>query len=575
MKCAGIPSVLVSFLLLAVSYRAAAEHQGGLLTQATQPDSLGVVLPDTVFLGNVIVAGIDSVAIPLLNSATVPIILDTAYLDPSLGTFDLVARQGELIVPDSMTRLMLRFHPIEPGCRATVLYVSIRRTDGRGKVYRIGVAGCGGKPILRINRFSIDFGSIRVGDGSRVDSLAISNAGDFPLTVSAISTSMPMYQLAQHDPFVLLPGSFHVVHVTFAPIGPGTFLDTLSIVSNSLDPVPPFSLAGTAYIRSMDLPEMIDWGSVKFGECHDTTLSVRNTGTVPITLRAIRLVSGDQRFTLTSDAGNTFPRTIVPDETAYVTLRFCALEHGRASDTVELEDSDGALYRVRLDGEGLSPRVWLDTVQAVAGDHLWLSLHLDSGFAHARPPGPYSFELHVDPFALFPSGRIEAPGASGAVVHAPDGTITITGDNFGMPHQDGVLLRIQFRGLSTGQAENRVELRNILFGSIGSGTVAGDGLVKLSGYGDEELYVERRMRIVGMRSDGDGIEVAYRAASGRAPLLRLFDGRGGQVERVSLGLTTGADEVVTIATGHYPRGWYVLELREGDDVVTMPVMLTN
>jgi hypothetical protein len=296
---------------------------------------------------------------------------------------------------------------------------------------------------------------------------------------------------------------------------------------------------------------------------------------VPITLRAIRLLSGDQRFTLISATGNSLPRTIVPNETAYFTLRFCALERGSASDTVELEDSDGALHRVRLGGEGLSPRVWLDTVHAVAGDHLWLALHLDSGFAHSRPPGVYSVELHVDPFALFPSGRIESPGAAGSVTHTPDGTVTITGDNLGIPRQDGVLLRIEFRGLSTGSAENRVELRNILFGSIGGGTVAGDGLVKLSGYGDEDLYVERRMRITGIRSELDGVEIVYRAASGRMPLLRLFDGLGRELERLPLGPATGEEEAVTLATRHYPRGWYLLELREGGDIVTMPVMLTK
>jgi hypothetical protein len=169
---------------------------------------------------------------------------------------------------------------------------------------------------------------------------------------------------------------------------------------------------------------------------------------------------------------------------------------------------------------------------------------------------------------------METTNGTARLTYTPDGLLTIIGDNRDAPLSGAVLLRIRFRGLTTGKPENRVACGKATFDRIGEATVAGDGLIRLDGT-SEGIGIAERVRIISVQSLGDVIVVTWRAAQGVRPALRLFDGTGRMVTRTVPGEATGEEQVFSLAASELAHGWYLLELRDGDICATATAMRTQ
>jgi|GEM_PF-3022572 len=540
------------------------------------------VPPDTVYAGMIPAATCDSVDIPFVNAGPKPVRIDSMYFAggdtenfsieiPSSGKVDEIGVGASAVIT-------IRFCPSGDRCFSTSLYMVVRTIDGSAppRLYRTGIGGCAGTPRLVIDDGEIDFGDVFAGECA-ADTVVFRNDGTYPVKVDAFR---PLRQIFRIEPaelaagFTLLAGEARNVIISFCPDAAGEFADTIDITSTSADAVPSLHLRGRAFTREVELPDTIRFGRVRIRECRDTILVIRNGGSSPVT--AAPAMPDNPAFPLSPP---DMQRTVSPGDTVHLHVRFCPRMMGQTFGHLDITIGADPPRSVVLSGEGIAPRIRLDTASARAGDLLYLRARLDSTSQAAIPIGNYVLRLRLNPAALFPRQVIAVPGTAGATMtYDADGTVSIEGDGGGSSLPDGTLVLIELRGLSTGNPANRVLIEQATIDGIGMLQPDGEGLVMLDGCDVEYgVQVMSRLAIKAARMEpgGSAIAITYSAPAGTLPLLRIFDLSGRIVHAIHPGEGTGAAQNFIATTGRLYRGVYVVELSTEGARAVAPVAVTE
>lgn len=229
--------------------------------------------------------------------------------------------------------------------------------------------------------------------------------------------------------------------------------------------------------------------------------------------------------------------------------------------------------------QGLTRYVaWLDTVEGNAGDVVWLRMRIAPALTASEQVTGYRAWIRVVPEALYPH---DASSGSGAV--AGD-NMTLTNDGFGAvdvkrpaggPAIEGeTLFRLALRGLVTGSPRNEVRIDSVEIGGVGRVPVAGPGLAILHGC-ELGRGFGKGAEIVSITPNpaSEEIEVTYRAPAGMRMRLRLVDMAGRELTERVLDGSTGEPTTVRLKVGGLDAGAYMVELREGEEVVVSPLII--
>lgn len=313
------------------------------------PEQL-VFSPAELAFGDVPVKGSRAMRLEVENTGQGPV---TLRVDEIEGPFE-VEPTGLTLEPAESDQLIVRFKPRFQGVEEG----KIRFRTGRGVGHTIPLYGRGVEHVLVLDPPHIDFGEVRVGAEAQA-TFRVRSIADGTLDLRFRQKGSDTFHVDQ-TPFSLPGRGETTMTVRFVPTSVGGHAAWLEI-SPCTDCFPVEAhFEGKSAASRMELrPEIIDFGRVPIGYHYQRTASVRNGGTAPGTLDAIRLHTMDEVFTL--DLPGEFPITLEPGEAYDFELHFSPEQRTNYEATLIADTIDGKLES-QLVASGGGPILAADAV---------------------------------------------------------------------------------------------------------------------------------------------------------------------------------------------------------------------
>ena len=219
-----------------------------------------------------------------------------------------------------------------------------------GSTQTVPLSGSGGTPpTASINPLSLTFGNQAVGTTSSGTTVTLTNTGDNPLHVTAVSASSPALEYQTTENCVtaspLSAGASCTETVTFAPHSSGSISGTLTFSDDS-GGVPPGSsqmvrLSGTGTVPTASVsPISLTFGSIGVGSKSSTQkATITNIGAAPLHISTATIAPvAPLNFTTTQNCPST---TLAPGASCSEDVAFTPISAGALSGTVTFTDDSG------------------------------------------------------------------------------------------------------------------------------------------------------------------------------------------------------------------------------------------
>jgi MYXO-CTERM domain-containing protein len=270
---------------------------------------------------------------------------------------------GFQVEPDGGTHtLSVRFRPTAEGNQPGTLAVT--SDDPQRPTVNLALSGTGMKPTIVLSPDAgLTFAAQRENTISDAQTAMVSNPGSETLRVSRVETSGPFAVLPTTG-FDLAPGGSQPLSVTFAPLGQGPLLGTLSVFSNDPDrPTATVSLSGSGVKPTLKVtPNTSTSAPLDFSEqrvntssvAQDVTLS--NEGSGPITINTVT-VSAASPFSVNTNG--PVPIQLASGQSRVLKVTFSPTSEGvlAGSLTLTTDYQPTPSVTVYLSGQGVKPTV--------------------------------------------------------------------------------------------------------------------------------------------------------------------------------------------------------------------------
>lgn len=189
-----------------------------------------------------------------------------------------------------------------------------------------------------------------VGD-SVTSTLTIANPTDYDISLTSLAVSSPCFAVLSESPIVLAAHDSTTVRLMYAPLTPGTAVDTLEVgsVDSSQGIFRRVFLRGSSPTRMFSLSaDSLDFGSVARGDSLAIRIILRSISPRVLTLASLT-VHGPQ-FKVRPQT----PATVKAKDTLAIEVRFAPAAYGLFRDTLRVV-SDGGTDTVSLRGRSVDP----------------------------------------------------------------------------------------------------------------------------------------------------------------------------------------------------------------------------
>jgi hypothetical protein len=178
------------------------------------------------------------------------------------------------------------------------------------------------------------------------------NSGNDCLTISAVAAAGPFAVTAQSQPFpaVLGPGETMTVTVTFAPTAVGSFSNDLVVTRSPARGEDRFTCTGQAQQAqpALSAPAVVNFGTVPLGSMVSQSVSLTNSGQVPLQLSAPG--SGGGPFSWPALSG-----PLGCGASTTIAVSFTPTAEGSVQATIVVTPTPGTSRTIVLQGVGCQP----------------------------------------------------------------------------------------------------------------------------------------------------------------------------------------------------------------------------
>jgi len=267
----------------------------------------------------------------LNNGNSIIIINNLTIFDDTISFKILKNLNSNSLQPGKLDSLLIEFYPRQLGAKRGRLLISCN--DPLGNLRQINLSGTGGgKPILYVDKKSIDFGEITA-QASKDTTIIISNEGNINLVVSSKSftgNNKSMFTFISGGlPVELIKNQNEIIKIRITGQLPiGNKVAQLNFASN--DPEKPsYSIDLSAVVKSPTInrsPERILFDTLNIGSSKDTTIIVNNFGNSNLIINNMYL---DGAFASDFVLDNyNYPITILPGGSFNIKVKFKPIEPG-------------------------------------------------------------------------------------------------------------------------------------------------------------------------------------------------------------------------------------------------------
>lgn len=267
--------------------------------------------------------------------------------------------------PNSTCTINVSFKPSSMGNKSAELLID--SDDPNRPTAKVLLSGSGidiNYPNITVDKNQIDFGTVKVGSESAVQSLTVTNSGSTFLVISDVKTEGGnatdfVIKTDECKGKSLTPSSSCKIDMTFKPQSAGNATSALKISSNDPDtPVYSVNLYGTGRAAGGPAinvtPMSLDFGKVNVGtESAAQDVIITSVGDTDLTLNS-QSFAGDNydNFRI---AGVNCPFKLAPNQSCKVSVVFAPKNAGLKNAVLRI-GSDDPLYQnvdVSLKGEGV------------------------------------------------------------------------------------------------------------------------------------------------------------------------------------------------------------------------------
>jgi hypothetical protein len=263
----------------------------------------------------------------------------------SSGDFAETNACGATLAAGANCSISVTFTPATTGSRPGLITIT---DNASGSPQNVSLTGTGTAPSATLSPASLAFGGQFVGTKSAAQTTTLSNTGNAPLTISAI-TSTGNFAETNTCGTTLAAGASCSINVTFTPTAVGTRSGSVTVADNASGSPHSVSLTGTGTAPMATLsPTSLIFGSQVIGTtspAQSATLS--NTGTAPLTISAIT-ITGD--FAQTNNCGTT----LAAATSCTISVTFTPSVTGARTGSLTVSsNSQGGAVSAALSGSGV------------------------------------------------------------------------------------------------------------------------------------------------------------------------------------------------------------------------------
>lgn len=257
--------------------------------------------------------------------------------------------------------LGLSFKPTARGDRVATIVIRVAGGEGPPPV---ALRGSGvGEAAVVLETTRLDFGSVSLGKGRRTRQVTLTNGGNAPLAISELRIEGKHagdFRIAKKTDCsidaTVKAGATCTIAISFAPREPGKRSAVLVIEHDGVGAPAQVALAGEGAGRAEVVlePDAVDFGEVGVGgESDAATVTLRNAGTIALTVAGIAL-SGSDADDYRLEGGDCAPGDrIAPAAACTIGVVFAPADGGEREAAIEVTSGAGRVSEVGLTGVGL------------------------------------------------------------------------------------------------------------------------------------------------------------------------------------------------------------------------------
>ena len=309
-----------------------------------------------------------SQSVVVKNVGSADLSVSSVYMDGNDSSeFDVKTDScsNKTLAPSQTCNISVVFKPASVGSKQANL--SIDSDDPNKPTAKVLLLGNGvdkDNPDIKVDRSQIDFGVIKVGTESSVESINVSNKGSAGLSISEVKLegSNPSSFIIKSDGCnskTLTPSSSCQIGLAFKPASEGDLSAILKIVSNDPD-TPEYSVALSGKGRPAGAAAInVSPMSLSFGKVNTNTetaaqdINILSEGESDLSITSVKISGQDQdQFIIKS---NTCPLKLSPNSSCKVSISFKPTKSGAKTAEVQIASNDPMLpvVSVSLSGEGV------------------------------------------------------------------------------------------------------------------------------------------------------------------------------------------------------------------------------